>query len=160
MTQTAYLELWSFLRGLFFRVRRLPSTMEGGTSSSAGGKASNTEISRAHDGLRDPSFGELDDLPSFSNDHDSIRIRRQGCQGEGDMEEPDDVEEVPGLWDYGSASGDYGGLCGENRPSHVYPIERAVCFQVYPDFLGLWGSIMQFQIFLMWQEEPERVHAV
>ncbi|KAJ7793735.1 hypothetical protein B0H14DRAFT_3142147, partial [Mycena olivaceomarginata] len=37
--------------------------IQGLTSSSAGGKASNTEISRAHDGLRGPSFGQLDDLP-------------------------------------------------------------------------------------------------
>ncbi|KAJ7800604.1 hypothetical protein B0H13DRAFT_1932560 [Mycena leptocephala] len=41
--------------------------IQDGTFSSAGGKASDTEISRAHNGLRGPSFGELDDLPSFGN---------------------------------------------------------------------------------------------
>ena len=70
--------------------------IQDGTFSSAGGKASDTEISRAHDGLRDPSLGELDDLSSFSNDHHSIRIRRQGCQEEGDIVISFDFQDLPG----------------------------------------------------------------
>jgi hypothetical protein len=61
-------------------------------------------------------------------------------------EEPDDVEEVPGLWDYGSASGDYGGLCGENRPSHVYPIESRLLSGLsrLPGAMGLYNAIPDF----------------
>ncbi|KAJ7712402.1 hypothetical protein B0H14DRAFT_2645285 [Mycena olivaceomarginata] len=73
--------------------------IQGVTSSSAGGKASNTEIPLAHDGLRGPSFGELDNLASFSNEHHSIRIRRQGCEEEGDIVISFDFQDLPGQID-------------------------------------------------------------
>ncbi|KAJ7831939.1 hypothetical protein B0H14DRAFT_2592364 [Mycena olivaceomarginata] len=80
----AVVELWNDTNGLPRALVISKRTIfPGVTSSSAGGKASNTEISRAHDGLRGPSFGQLDDLPSFSNDHYSITHPETRMSGGG-----------------------------------------------------------------------------